>query len=319
MSLATSSSLVVPPITTSSSHQNSSLTTSSSLVVPTEAIYCTIKCEKCEKNWSYYFSRGKNVCGVCSRSDKERTQLRKDKAKKDELRNLIIEQHNLTVEAEKGDGKLICSKMYMMKTPTLIDGFINVYPNYKDGSRKDGLGMPSLSPKSIGPIDHKQPDLPVCLNLENFHQGNKVFPEEIEGKDITHKFFKTQKEMYNDPVPHRHKTKGKGNVPVFSVWIDKNKKLHKLTYIESRQLYCGYYERAVKNDANYLKLLDLLKNGYNLNIVGYDGYPVTDDIEFYYLDSSRPFGHELVLYTLLKYSLENREDYPWVKYKTLEF
>ena len=34
-----------------------------------------------------------------------------------------------------------------------------------------------------------------------------------------------------------------------------------------------------------------------------------------YNDTSRPFGHELVLYTLLM--LERKEDYPWNRYRRL--
>ena len=32
----------------------------------------------------------------------------------------------------------------------------------------------------MGPIVHQQPDLPPSQNLENFHQGNKVFSTEYD-------------------------------------------------------------------------------------------------------------------------------------------
>lgn len=69
----------------------------------------------------------------------------------------------------------MCSKMNMMKDIGFVTGYINIFPNFKHGNRRDGIGLPSLSPKSIGPVDHGQPGLPLALNLENFHQGNKVY------------------------------------------------------------------------------------------------------------------------------------------------
>lgn len=58
----------------------------------------------------------------------------------------------------------------------------------------------------------------------------------------------------------------------------------------------------------------MLNEGFNLNIVGYDAYQPTKTLEEHYLDDSKPFGHELVLYTLL-----STTEYPWVKYTTLDF
>ena len=48
-------------------------------------------------------------------------------------------------------------------------------------------------------------------------------------------------------------------------------------------------------------------------ICGYDAYqPDPAKLYEHYCDPSRPFGHELVLYTLL--SVKDREDYPWRRY-----
>ena len=104
-----------------------------------------------------------------------------------------------------------------------------------------------------------------------------------------------------------------------------------------------------------------MDQGYNLELCGFDAYPIQNDIEEksklpkstksakskvaksakneeedsnanantnanteteeltiedHYLDSSKPFGHELVLYTMLTI---NPENYPWRKYKTEDF
>ena len=53
----------------------------------------------------------------------------------------------------------------------------------------------------------------------------------------------------------------------------------------------------------------MIKDGVNLNIVGYDGYNINMDLWTCYNDTSRPFGHELVLYTMLIEDTINK--YPW--------
>ena len=63
------------------------------------------------------------------------------------------------------------------------------------------------------------------------------------------------------------------------------------------------------------------KKGYNLQICGFDAYHVKNatpkTLLKCYEDISRPFGHELVLFTML--CIKNEEDYPWRIYKTLDF
>jgi hypothetical protein len=56
-------------------------------------------------------------------------------------------------------------------------------------------------------------------------------------------------------------------------------------------------------------LKQLIRDGHNLCICGFDAYPPKYDLYTHYVDASRPFGHELVLYTLLV--VENKKDYPW--------
>jgi len=57
----------------------------------------------------------------------------------------------------------------------------------------------------------------------------------------------------------------------------------------------------------------MLSEGVNLQIVGYDGYEVTRSLIDHYKDPSVPFGHELVLFTLL--TEPNSQQYPWIVYK----
>ena len=67
----------------------------------------------------------------------------------------------------------------MMKKPELIDGYLNVFPNYKHQNRKDGYGCAKLSPKSLGPVNHGMPNLPIAKNIENYHQFAKFWDYSI--------------------------------------------------------------------------------------------------------------------------------------------
>jgi len=284
------------------------------------------------------------LCGQHSKSIKNRVKLPENPNKStlvdaaNELRNAEIEiAKNVNFEANRR-GTVICTKMKMMKGIEYKLGFMSVFPNYKHQGRKDGFGCASLSPKSMGPIVHNQPGLPVALNLENFHQGNKVYPDELkEDGNPNDDFYIIQKMMYENKEPHRHKINKDGveirkpNAPAYSIFRRKTiseaiEEVH-LSYFESRQLYCNYYERFALVDVNFLKLKRLLADGYNLQIQGYDAYDVplpllvtevskAATLKKCYEDISRPFGHELALLSLLV--LEEAE-YPWRLYKTLDF
>ncbi len=270
------------------------------------------------RNRAYYCIKSTSFlrCGLHSKKD-NRIDLPKDPdAKKKALKR--IKDHNTEVDRvakinkKKGiKGKVICSRLLMFKGFESKSGYLNVFPNNKHQNRKDGFGCCSLSPMRLGPVIHNQPELPDSKNIENFHQGNKCFPDEVdEDKNPKPSFYKTQKEMYLDPIPHRHKktaTKNK-NIPLFSVWKKKNGKEKRCTYIESRKYYCRYYEQLAKKTDDYINLVKKIDDGYNLNIIGYDAYPIIKSLKKHYLDDSKPFGHELVLYTLL-----TTTNYPWKK------
>jgi hypothetical protein len=234
-------------------------------------------------------------------------------------------------------GALIVTKLRMMRAPEHHPGFMKVFPNNRHGGRSDGLGLPSLSPMRLGPVNHGQPGLPPAMTIEGFHQFGKVFPTEVDssGEPVA-EWFAMQLDAYRSLEPSRHKpaanatTTGNKNVPLYSAWVQRNGVRKKVTYIESRQFYCGFYERLVavpdsEAATDFESLRACLDSGYNLQIVGYDGRPVdekdTDDLaghlEKMYLDPSAPFGHELVLYTLL--AVENPADYPWRRNQTEVF
>lgn len=219
-------------------------------------------------------------------------------------------------------GKVIVSKLRMMKSPEYHEGFLKVFPNFKHQNRKDGFGCKSLSPMFLGPVNHGQPGLPAALNIENFHQGSKCFEEEVDEDGNPSEVYEENREkFYKDPVPHRHKYHGKEknkNIPKYFVWRDKEGEEHQLTYIQSRQFYCNFYERLAREQQDFKTLEKKLREGYNLQIVGYDGRSMKGTTpDQAYLDPSAPFGHELVLYSMLM--IADKEKLPWRKHKTFDF
>jgi hypothetical protein len=127
---------------------------------------------------------------------------------------------------------------------------------------------------------------------------------------------------YADPTPHRHKFDRKfiqaqglknANIPAYSVRRMPDGSERHYTYVESRYFYCRQYELLAPQSAEFKQLCDWRNNGMNLQIVGYDGYDVTDTLMNHYLDDTRPFGHELVLYTLL--TVDDPFNYPWNRFR----
>lgn len=173
----------------------------------------------------------------------------------------------------------------------------------------------------IGPVHHGQPRLPPALNLENFHQGSKKFAVQSDDE-----FRETQIAMFQDPHPHRHHPAApvpapgvNRNVPEYFVWIDRDGSVHHVTYVESRQFYCNFLERAIRHQPDFLRLADMRASGINLLLCGFDAFEPAPNrtLEEVYLDPSTPFGHELVIYTMLVEPEEAR--WPWRIHKTFDF
>jgi len=292
--------------------------------------YGQIQCRALRKNGqcpnkAYYMKDDNYFCGVHAKSP--RIELQKDpntavkKIAGEGARKKLADEVATQNKKARVRGSVIVTKIYMMKVVEYVPGYISVFPNYRHGNRSDGIGCATLSPMSMCNIDTAQPGLPLASSLENAHQAAKVFPSEVgkNGEPLPI-FFKTQLQMYKDTKPQRHKyaskdSAGKRIAPLYSVWRNANGVLKKFTYVESRQFYCNWYERCAQVLPEYKKLMDLLDQGYNLQICGYDGYEVTD-VAHHYLDPSRPFGHELVLYTMLVVPEAN---WPWRIHKTEEF
>lgn len=228
---------------------------------------------------------------------------------------------------QSGCGRITAHKMpFRNAKPVPTEGYDPIFPNNWHGHAFGyGTGdFSSLSPMQLGPvvIDGKA----TAKNIENYYQFAKVFPNELLVEkvedcpcrsDFKHArpselFFTNRDKAYADPVPHRHKKKGV--TPAYSCYEDRH-----YTYVESRWFYCIEMERLAKPTDAFKKLVHMYENdGRSLEIFGYDAYVPngTDHESLYkhYIDPKRPFGHEMVLLTMIALG-EHYELYPWNRYR----
>jgi len=130
--------------------------------------------------------------------------------------------------------------------------------------------------------------------------------------------------MYTDKTPHKHKYK-RGMLPICTIFYDDTTE-KRYQYIEGRHFYCNHYEFLVKQQPQYQKLLEMLRSGKQLEIMGYDGsyldsrsQSLEEDIKFHYNHAVEPFGHEKVLFTILCKDLELINSYPWPKIELSQY
>lgn len=291
-----------------------------------QAIYASgqRKGKQCE-NGAYYSLKEMNnpvryLCGTHSNNSLgERNVLVKmspaeKKAIKDKKVGDMLSSANSSSERNTQADIILHENKSMFKKPEPLPSYLDIYPNAKSGWQGIGHVYPQLSPMTMGPVNHGQKDLPSALLLENFHQGNKRFEGETDEE-----FSKSRLDLYKSNIPQRHKPKSlKKNVPLHSVWINKDGKEIKLSYVESRQLYCNFYERLALQTKEFKAIKAILDQKINIRIIGPDAGSLDriDNPETAYLDPFTPFGHERVLYTMLRYP---EAQWPWRKYKTLDF
>jgi hypothetical protein len=282
-------------------------------------------------NRAYFRANGEILCGVHSKKYKDRIELPKNPNQAKLLLDAAETRQKLILEAKSANirqghrGAIIVSKMRMMKPIPHVNGHLSVFPNWKHDNRKDGYGCAALSPKSLGPIAHHMPNLPIAVCLENFHQFAKIWPFELKNGEVTAESKQYRIENYKSKVPCRHKynyselKKYAGvniNIPLFSVFYTDEGHERRFSYLQSRYFYCHFYEVLAKKEPAFAHLVDLVKGGTNINIIGYDGYNIGNTPEAIYaayIDTSRPFGHEVVLYCLLVIGCAG--EYPWNIYR----
>jgi hypothetical protein len=310
---------------------------------------CIIGSKRCD-NGAYYVvvEKGKKryLCGVHSRrwagvGLHMRKKLPKDPRAK-EKREIMLEKYKISCakEAAKNKkngrvGSVVLYKMRMMKRPPLEKGIMNVFPNNKHGNAKDGWGMPYLSPMRLGPVPVGAPGgldvITQATNIENYHQFSKVFSNEVDEKgNPLPVWHERRRDGFADKTPHRHKFPreelkkmafdGNPNIPLYSLHYDlKDGHFKRYTYVESRQFYCHHYAVLAKETRSFAELTKALRDGYNLRICGYDARkvePTEKAIWEAYLDPTYPFGHELVLFTMLV--MDNPARWPWNWFRGLK-
>lgn len=263
-----------------------------------------------------------------------------NKAKNEEemMKQMVEAAETAAKAGENMRGLVGLRKMGMMKPIPMVKGYYTVLPNARAKARGALVwAFQELSPKKLGPVDHKQPGLPPCANLENFHQFNKVFKSETDESGKREKSWYTKREKgYLDKEAHRHKlgaTKAdhlkkaggkKTNACLHSVYVKPTGEEMICDYIQSRVFYCTFYDRLVRNTDSLQQLIDhVYVHNRNLIIAGYDARnedDVTPDlIQKWYHDPTAPFGHELALVAILLL-WHTPEELPWRKEaKLLDF
>lgn len=277
---------------------------------------------------AYYGQSGKHWCGLHSDKQLRKKLKRNPNEKAMKLQQQAVLDKEIARAAaenleQKRPGRVICSKLRMMKNPEAVRGFRMVFPNYRHQKRTDGYGCASLSPKSLGPVNHGMPGLPVAKSIENYHQFAKVFAFEVDSKtqELTAEAKAYRIKGYESATPERHKYPKKkllehgpnANIPLYSLYYAKDGTAHRFTYIECRYFYCHWFEVLVAANEDLAVLRRMRAQGVNLQIVGYDGFqPDPQNLLAHYCDASRPFGHELVVFCLLV--LSEPSEYPWNVY-----
>ena len=318
------------PYPTSSSSSSGASSSSSAPAYHGEAT-CTL----CERK-AYYSVGAAPRCGRHASKDTRRALPKNPQRAVDA--DTERTRHTATVDAAtraNGDagrrGDVICTPIRgMFGTPEQVDGYRTVLPNFKHGNSTLGRGLARLSPKSLGPVDMQQPDHPPATSIENLHQFSKVWPFELgaDGK-LTAEARRYRLDGYANPAPQRHKydkatlrrhsPDGNANVPAFSLYFAPDGAEVRLTYVESRYVYCYWMERLVRLQPQFAELNAWVSGGINVNLSGYDGYRSEGDGTpaerhwRHYLDGSRPYGHEKVLEAMLV--IDAPADYPWNRYR----
>lgn len=166
-------------------------------------------------------------------------------------------------------------------------------------------------------LEKSLPDLSDDVDqvMEAFQQIDELLENQHEPLPV---FYDVRRSMQADKTPYRHQAKfiaghqhefkceipTRENAPLYSECEGK-----RYSYIQSRQLYCNEYETFALKSKQFKKLKSNIAAGRNIRICGYDGYTPTQSLAWHYLDRSKPFGHELVLYSLL--TINDASQYPW--------
>lgn len=153
-----------------------------------------------------------------------------------------------------------------------------------------------------------------CTNLENFWQSSKCYNVDLDKNgNITESFFLRRAAICADPKPHRRAMPKSKGYPVTAYF---NGQLFE--YQRSRSIYCHLYEMLIAESPHFLKLQKMIEEGKNILILGFDGQQLDvneETLQAAYENTERPFGHELVICSLLygyRPWTEHEEDWSWL-------
>lgn len=193
-------------------------------------------------------------------------------------------------------------------------GYFNV--NVCSNSRQ----WKDLSPMLLGPVrwaekrcclyDYPDGLLPGCriinkklmyveaLVLENIWQASKCYNIDLDKKGYIKKsFFERRARFFQETKGHRRTIPKSRGYPVAAYFDGRL-----FSYLQSRAIYCYLYEKLASKTEKFELLEELLRNDEKLLILGFDGQKMQatpDNLERAYRDPSKPFGHELVICSML--------------------
>ncbi|KAL6043705.1 Alkaline phosphatase [Balamuthia mandrillaris] len=241
-----------------------------------------------------------------SGEEKERARALRERAK---LHKESVERACAANKTANRRGRVSCNKQPHYRAPKHVDkrwpnkeGFMNI--SVCSGSRRP---YDQLSPMKLGPVDYVfEQERLRATNVENLWQFSKVWPGEVDGRtgDPLPSWFARRKAGWADRKAHRWVRKGpkdspNRNAPLYSFW-----KGRRLGYVPARKaVYCPEYAKLVVRTQAFRQLQGLLEDGYNVQILGYDGFDFEAEgmsLRECLEDPRRPFGHELVLVALLR-------------------
>lgn len=195
--------------------------------------------------------------------------------------------------------------------------YIEHFQHVRSNNKETG-DWPELHPGAIGPIhyDRLMPDgtlaKTMCFNLNNLVLAHSVFPEHLDEEtgELNALFYETQLDLIGTAkVYAKHprikvRPANEGEKPLFYIW--EKTRLNELQF--RILVFTTLYAKMIQEVDRFKELKSLHSAGMNLYLLDYDSYDIWEEGLTLYeamVDTSRPWGHSMILYGLLT------KDCPW--------
>jgi len=241
-------------------------------------------------NGGYYQQDDRILCGVHLNKGRAFVELPKATAKeKRELNRVRQEQMDRKIEVarlinfnENKQGHVRLRRIIPRKKPIISDGWQTIFPNFYSSMYANyGIPLPTLSPMfGRGKINHGQPGLPYAENIENLWQSARVFTCELDEKGNPGRlFYENRLKFLRDRTPHRRKYRQTPRNRIeYLVWTKSDGSEMRISYVESRFLYCYFLSKAIIQFPDEIYFLFHLRyEGVNIEIQGPDALPLIDE------------------------------------------